>query len=181
MSAAADLCLAEVHRALLVTSIMLPALVRSCSPWKCRNRPSSFSSWDKPVVQCQGFYKSSVKIIVHRIWMNLGRGRLLSSITISYQLCHSRVILCWYFSITLSSSVHVDWTEWKNCRDKPNQNYTQKTSYYKRFVLRPVRGYYRVKRERGGGMRAEEGDDVELLINSCINTTSFQPVCISRG
>lgn len=28
------------------------------------------------------------------------------------------MILCWYFSITFSSSVHVDWTERKNCGDK---------------------------------------------------------------
>lgn len=42
------LCLAEVHRALLVAPIMLPALEWSCSAWKRRKRPSSFSSWDKP-------------------------------------------------------------------------------------------------------------------------------------
>lgn len=41
---AADLCLAEVHRALLVAPIILPAFERSCSAWKRRNRPSSFSS-----------------------------------------------------------------------------------------------------------------------------------------
>lgn len=32
--------------------------------------------------------------------------------------CDSRVILCWYFSITFSSSVHVNCTERKNCGDR---------------------------------------------------------------
>ncbi|RXN38224.1 son of sevenless -like protein [Labeo rohita] len=40
----AYLCLAEQQSALLVASIILPAFVLSCSAWKRKNSPSSFSS-----------------------------------------------------------------------------------------------------------------------------------------
>lgn len=37
------------------------------------------------------------------------------------EVLNSRKILCWYFSITLSRSVHVDWTERKNWRQNTNK------------------------------------------------------------
>lgn len=56
---------------------------------------------------------------------------------------HSREILCWYFSITFSSSVHVDCTERKNWRTHKGESESELLTH----TLRPLSRCCVIQRE----------------------------------